>query len=192
MGNTTLGSDRVLSSRVYRASLTSRPPRNGLSWQHDLRNTLQAQTVLQNGSMRSAGADAYDGIRYEELPIETVDWEHRADHISKRSTRKNPNEFDVKPEWATEAAHDRYHQLRDSGSETGQSIEVVGYSEGAGRVLTVTLVPKDHPPTGEWWGATAFAADDADARKYQRQREQRKQRENENEREHQGHTGEGG
>ena len=57
--------------------------------------------------VRSAGADAYDDIPYEELPIETVDWQHRADYIRQRSVRKGqPNEFDVEPEWATEAALD--------------------------------------------------------------------------------------
>jgi hypothetical protein len=122
--------------------------------------------------VRSAGTDAYDDIPYEELPIETVDWQHRADHIRQRSVRKGqPNEFDVEPEWATEAALDPKGSVGDGGSESGETVKVVGYSSGAGRVLTVLLLPKDHPPTGDWWGVNAWAANTADERGY-RQREQ--------------------
>ena len=100
-----------------------------------------------------------------ELPIESVDWEHRADYIRQRSQRKrSPKEFNVEPEWATEAALDRKRLVGDSGSEKSVSIQVIGYSAAAGRVLTVLLVPKDHPPAGDWWGAKAYAASDADER----------------------------
>lgn len=87
---------------------------------------------------RHAGPNSYDGMPYGELPIDSVDWEHRADHISQRSSRKRQTqEFDVKPEWATEAALDPDRLVRDSCSEKGLSVEVVGHSVSAGRVLTV-------------------------------------------------------
>lgn len=98
-----------------------------------------------------------------------MDWEHRADYIRQRSHRKRqPGEFDVEPEWATEAVllDPPGRLVRDSGSESGESIEVIGYSVSADRILTVLLVPKDHPPSGDWWGASAWAASDADQRDY--------------------------
>ncbi len=78
---------------------------------------------------RHAGTDSYDGIPYRELPIDTVDWEHRADYIRQRSTRKRQaKEFDVEPEWATEAVLDPGRLVRGSGSESGLSVEVIGHS----------------------------------------------------------------
>jgi hypothetical protein len=46
------------------------------------RNTMVRRQVPKRSTIervRSEGADAYDDIPYEELPIETVDWQHRAD-----------------------------------------------------------------------------------------------------------------
>lgn len=80
------------------------------------------------------------------------------------------NAFDVEPEWATEAALDPEGLVGDGGSDSGETIKVVGYSASAGRVLTVLLLPKDHPPAGDWWGVNAWAASPTDERKY-RQRE---------------------
>lgn len=121
--------------------------------------------------MRRAGPDSYDCIPYEELPIDSVDWQHRGDYIRQRSIRKNqPNAFDVEPEWATEAALDPEGLVGDGGSDSGETIKVVGHSAGAGRVLTVLLLPKDHPPAGDWWGVNAWAASSTDERRY-RQRE---------------------
>jgi hypothetical protein len=140
-----------------------------------LRNTMVCRQVPKRSTIervRSAGADAYDDVPYEELPIETVDWQHRADYIRHRSVRKGQaNEFDVEPEWATEAALDPKGSVGDGGSESGETIKAVGYSPGAGRVLTVLLLPKDHPPSGDWWGVNAWAANTADERGY-RQRDQ--------------------
>ena len=121
---------------------------------------------------RHAGPDSYDGIPYEELPIESVDWQYRADYIRHRSSRKgNPNEYDVEPEQATEAALDEHRRASDSGSKTGESLKVVGHSPSAGHILTVMLVPKDHPPTGDWWGANAWKAKPADQRDYEKHRD---------------------
>lgn len=118
--------------------------------------------------------DRYEGVPYEDLPIDAVDWLHRAEHIRTRSARYGPGELDVEPEWATEAALDR---LRLVGPGSGRSVEVVGYSpsapardrSGTGRVLKVWLVPKEQagePPQGAWWGASACDGNDQDRRDY--------------------------
>jgi hypothetical protein len=121
------------------------------------------------GRVRRAGPDAYDCIPYEELSIETVDWQHRADYIRQQSLRKKQaNEFDVEPEWATETALDPRGLVGDGGSDSGETVKVVGYSSGAGRVLTVLLMPKDRPPDGDWWGVNAWSANSTDERKYRR------------------------
>ena len=60
--------------------------------------------------------DTYDGIPISQLPIDEVDWEHRGEYIRTRSKRKGPEEFDVEPEWATEAVMDpRAVVRRDPG-----------------------------------------------------------------------------
>lgn len=127
---------------------------------------------------RHAGPDSYDGIPYEELPIDSVDWEKRgADYIRHRSIRKGSSrEFNVEPEWATEAALDEHRWASDSGSKTGESRKVVGYSPAAGRLLTVILVPKDHPPAGDWWGASAWAAKSVDQREYEKYKSEGRER----------------
>lgn len=110
--------------------------------------------------------DFYDGIRVPELPIEEVDWYYRGEYIKHRSVRK-PGEMDVEPEWATQAVMDPLAVIRrDRASRSGEGIRVTGYSLGASQVLVVILVPKDHPPTGAWWGANAWVANERDRRDY--------------------------
>jgi len=112
--------------------------------------------------------DTYDGIPISQLSIEEVDWEHRGEYIRTRSKRKGPDEFDVEPEWATEAVMDPQAVIRrDPASRSGQGLRVTGHSPSAGRVLVVILVPKDHPPTGAWWGANSWSANDRDRRDYE-------------------------
>jgi hypothetical protein len=107
--------------------------------------------------------DEYHGIRLDALRIEFIDWTHRAEYIRTRTARKNlPKEFNVEPSWATESATDA-NAMVALGS--GDSIRVVGWSEGANRVLTVTLVAKDLAH-GEWWGANAWASNKAEQRGY--------------------------
>ncbi len=114
----------------------------------------------------------FEGIPYGDLPRESVDWTHRGEHIRTRSHRKGPREFDVDPVWATEAALDP-RALIGPGS-SASSVEVIGYSSsaparegtGTGRILKVWLVPKDRPPSGAWWGASACDANDHDRRVY--------------------------
>jgi len=121
-------------------------------------------------------ARVFEGIPYEELRIDTVDWLHRGEYIRTRSQRKGPNEFDVEPEWATEAALDPRRLVGPGSSET--SIQVVGRSTGApgrapgttGRVLKVWLVPKENPPSsGDWWGSSACDGNSTDRRNYGRE-----------------------
>lgn len=102
-------------------------------------------------------SDAYDGIPLDALPIDTVTWsEERAEHIRTRQIRKGEEEIDLEPEWATEAALDPARLIRrGSGRE---SVEVLGYSPTARRVLLVWLWSREHPPTGSWEGGSAIAA----------------------------------
>jgi hypothetical protein len=128
--------------------------------------------VVEGGS---DGTDRYEGLQLDALPINDVDWTHRGEYIRTRSERKGPREFNVEPEWATEAALDPNRLIGYCGD--GRSIEVVGLSRsaparaglGTGRVLKVWLVPKEPrgvPPEGEWWGASACDGNDRDRRDY--------------------------
>ncbi|MGH7882638.1 MAG: hypothetical protein ACREN8_06995 [Candidatus Dormibacteraceae bacterium] len=120
--------------------------------------------------MGSATSEHYDDIPYRQLPIDAVDWAYTTDHIQNRSRRKRRPEFDVQPEWATEAALNFDRLVQNSGSRSGESIAVIGFSSTADRILVVILVPKDHPPGGEWWGASAWAANEKDSRVYEAQK----------------------
>jgi hypothetical protein len=110
----------------------------------------------------------FDGIPVEELEIEEVDWTHRGDYIRTRSARKGHIEFDVEPEWATEAATDPQRLVAiDPASRSGQTIRVVGWSSAADHLLTVIMLPKQQPPDGRWWGVNAWASNRRDEREYQ-------------------------
>lgn len=97
-----------------------------------------------------------------------MDWTHRANHSRSRSQRKGRSDFDVEPEWATEAALDPKRRVGDGRSESGETIRVVGWSAQAEEVLIVLLLPKEHPPTGDWWGVNAWKVNDRERRVYQR------------------------
>lgn len=93
-----------------------------------------------------AGEDDYDGVPYADLVFAEVDWSEATEHIRQRSSR------------------------------SGLTVKVLGWSPSApsrdyprrlGRLLTVIVAPKDHPPTGRWWGATAMDANDADRKRYE-------------------------
>lgn len=56
----------------------------------------------------------YRGRRFEDLEVTDISWpDWCADHIMTRTTRyqDDPDELDIEPEWATEAALDPYRQL---------------------------------------------------------------------------------
>jgi hypothetical protein len=117
--------------------------------------------------------ETYEGVPLEDLAINDIDWTHRGEYIRTRSKRKGPNEFDVEPEWATEAGLDPNRLVSTTG---GKSVEVVGVSLSAppravgdrGRVLKVWIVPKDPADlsSGLWWGASACDGNSTDRRDY--------------------------
>ncbi|UNX55047.1 hypothetical protein MF406_01815 [Georgenia sp. TF02-10] len=136
-----------------------------------------------------AGDDDYDGVPYVELVFEEVDWSETVEHVRNRSGRlSRPGEFDVQPEWATEALADRQRIVGSASSRSGLTVKVLGWSSSApsreagrrGRLLKVIVAPKDHPPTERWWAATAMEANEADRDATRRSSE------------HQGHAGRGG
>ncbi len=98
-----------------------------------------------------------DGIPVEALPIEEVVWsDERAKHIRTRTERKSAGETNIEPQWASEAALDPNRLVRRG---TGRdSVEVLGYSPTARRVLLVWIYTSVHPPTGVWHGGSAIAA----------------------------------
>ena len=82
--------------------------------------------------------------------------EQRAKRIRTRAERKGPAEINIEPLWASEAALDPNRLVRRG---TGRdSVEVLGYSPSARRVLLVWIYTTEHPPTGVWRGGSAIAA----------------------------------
>ena len=116
-------------------------------------------------SGRSARSDGYDGIPYDQLVFDDIDWREAEDHIRNLRTGR-PGELDIEPEWADGAVSDPQRVVGDSRSRSGESVKVIGYSQSAGRVLIVLLVPKSHPPSGEWWGVSAWVANEQHERAY--------------------------
>ncbi|MGH3503837.1 MAG: hypothetical protein ACRDQA_23515 [Nocardioidaceae bacterium] len=123
-----------------------------------------------------AAEDTYDDVPYAELIFEEVDWSEAVEHVRDRSGRlERPSEVDVEPEWATEALCDPSRLIGSAGSHSGLTVKVLGWSFTApsrtagerGRLLKVIVAPKDHPPAGRWWGATAMDANEADRRRYE-------------------------
>ena len=101
--------------------------------------------------------EEFDGIPLSELAIDEVVWsEERAKHIRTRAERKGPAEINIEPLWASEAALDPNRLVRrGSGRE---SVEVLGYSPSARRVLLVWIYTTVRPPSGVWQGGSAIAA----------------------------------
>jgi len=129
----------------------------------------------------SANAEDYDGIPYTELVFNEIDWSEAVEHIRDRSSRKGRSEFNVEPEWATEAVADPHRLVGSAESRSGLTIKILGWSPSSpnrndpnrrGRLLKVIIAPKDQPPTGRWWGATAMDANESDQRRYEHQEEQ--------------------
>jgi hypothetical protein len=112
--------------------------------------------------------ESYDGIAVPDLRIDSVVWTaEQAEHIRTRSSRY-AGAFDIEPEWATEAALNPSRRFGlDPGSKTGEGIRVVGRSQAAGRVLTMILIPEEHPPEGGWVGVTAWVDKGRDLREYE-------------------------
>lgn len=121
-----------------------------------------------------AGPADYDGVPYTNLTFDEIDWSETEEHIRNRVNRTGlPTEFNVAPEWATKALMDPGRLVGSAESRSGLTVKVVGFSPNApgtqggfGRLLTVLVAPKDHPPVGRWWGATAMATNADDRRRY--------------------------
>lgn len=115
-----------------------------------------------------AEQETYDGIAVQDLRVDSVQWAlGQAEHVRTRSSRY-PGAFDIEPEWATEAALNPTRRFGlDPANKTGEGIRVVGRSKAAGRVLTVILIPEEHPPAGTWFGVTAWVTRGRDLRDYE-------------------------
>ena len=96
-----------------------------------------------------------------------VDWSHRGAYIATRSSRKS-GDFDVLPVWADEAVNDptRVWFEPDPAGKSGETIRVIGYSTGGGRILVVILIRKGDGEFGDFWGVNAWAANPSHQRKY--------------------------
>jgi hypothetical protein len=115
-----------------------------------------------------AGADDYDGVPYEDLVFEEVDWSEVGEHDpGRRSERKGTSEVNVPVEWATEACQDSNRWVRSAGSHSGLTVKITGMARSAGFLITVIVAPKEHPPDGRWYGATAWKAKPAEQRDYE-------------------------
>lgn len=115
-----------------------------------------------------AEEETYDGIAIPDLRVDSVTWTPgQAEHVRTRSSRY-PGAVNLEPEWATEAAMDPKRRFGvDPASKTGEGIRVVGRSATAAQVLTVILIPSEHPPTGAWLGVTAWVTKGRDLRDYE-------------------------
>ena len=93
-----------------------------------------------------------------------VDWSKRAEYVRSR--------HGIDPRWADEAVDDAHAVWLDPdpASRSGRSVRVVGYSAGAGTVLTVILVASDADPTeqpiGDWSGTNAWISSARDLHLY--------------------------
>jgi hypothetical protein len=90
-----------------------------------------------------------------------------AAHIRHRSTRY-PGASDIEPAWTLEAAADPHRVVRgpDPRSRAGYT-RIIGYSPGAGFILTVIVDPEDSS------GVTAWKTRGADLRDYLEGKESR-------------------
>lgn len=116
----------------------------------------------------AAGDHGYEGVPYSDLVFEDVDWSEVGEHHpAHRSKRKGTSETNVATEWATEACQDSRRWVRSAGSASGLTVKVTGWSTAAKFIVTVIVAPKDHPPAGRWWGATAWKAKASERRQYE-------------------------
>ena len=112
----------------------------------------------------------YDGIPYGDLRFDEVIWtEDRRKHIEERSHRKGSvDEVDIDVLWTMDAISDPGRLVRSAESQSGWSVQLLGWSPGAGRLVAVYLVPAYRPPQGTWYGATARAASADERLEYKR------------------------
>ncbi|HEX6521504.1 MAG TPA: hypothetical protein VF070_16110 [Streptosporangiaceae bacterium] len=120
----------------------------------------------------------YRGFRLDELQVTLINWpEWCTHHIQTRRDRypDDPEELNIEPEWATEAALDphgklsltRENDLRVTGWTP--NAPAATWSERQGRVLRVVLKPIEITE-GYWSGFTAAPASQKAAEWYWRKR----------------------
>ncbi len=115
-----------------------------------------------------AEPEDYEGVRYEDMVFEDVDWSEIGDHDpARRTERKGTGETNILTSWADEAVRDERRWVRSAGSQSGLTVKVTGYSPSAGFVVTVVVAPKDHPPAWRWWGASAWKAKKSERETYE-------------------------
>ena len=114
-----------------------------------------------------ATTDGYDGIPYEQLPIDAVEVRpEQEEHLARRRRTGARHEVDIEPSWAVEVALDPRALVDDGRSRTGLSIRVIGLAPSCpamdgdprGAVIVVYLVPAARPPNGHWLVVTAWLA----------------------------------
>ena len=65
----------------------------------------------------------YDGVRYEDMVFDLVDWSKVGDHDpGQRSQRKGTDEQNVLTSWADEAVRDERRWARSARSHTGLTV----------------------------------------------------------------------
>ena len=120
----------------------------------------------------------YRGYRLGDLEVTEIGWPGWcAEHIRTRRFRyaDNPEEIDIEPEWATEAALDPFRRLSLTQENdlrvTGWTTHApsASWSQRPGRILRVILKPIDMAE-GHWSGFTAAPASQKAAEWYWRKR----------------------
>ncbi|AYY14973.1 hypothetical protein EF847_22055 [Actinobacteria bacterium YIM 96077] len=115
--------------------------------------------------------EEYNGVRYEDMIFDDVDWSEVGEHDpARRAQRKGAPEENILTGWADEAVRDERRWVRSAGSRSGITVKVTGYSPTAGLIITVIVAPKDQPPRWRWWGATAWKAKKAERESYEGER----------------------
>ncbi|MEO7195088.1 MAG: hypothetical protein ABIZ05_09730 [Pseudonocardiaceae bacterium] len=114
-----------------------------------------------------ATVDGYDGIPYDELPIDAVEVRpEQEEHLARRRRTGAPHEVDIEPSWVVEVALDPRALVDDGRSRTGLSFRVIGLAPSCpavdgdprGAVLVVYLVPATAPRDGHWLVVTGWLA----------------------------------
>lgn len=113
------------------------------------------------------------GVHFRDLVISTVDWTGAIvrDHNPAERAKRGGGDG-VPIEHASEAALDVDAIIFPSGSRSGRTIAVIGYSASAKRILHVILRPVGDRPTMDWNGETAWRASPKFVRLYEEMRDE--------------------
>ncbi|GHT81163.1 hypothetical protein FACS1894125_1370 [Actinomycetota bacterium] len=106
----------------------------------------------------------------DKFDIELPDWSYRREHIESRSLRKS-RDTDILVTWANEAYLDvdAVTLNPDPAAESGLSVRTIGFSDGAGFLITVITVLSE----GIIWGASAWKSNAKDVDLYNKNKEVR-------------------